>query len=462
MLDALLRSKFYSKCKSEIKLTRRRIEIIKRKRDAMQKFLRNDVADLLKKGLDSNAYGRVEQLYVDQNISSCYEFVDQSCLLILTHLSAMDKQRECPEECKEAISTLMFAAARFADLPDLRELRSLFAERYGNLLEPYANKEFVKNLRAENPTEDIKHLMLLDIKLEYDIEWDNNKAFEQKLYKPPPFVQDSSQYANEKKAESHKSQHQLGQGKVFQETENKETEVAKVVNTWGEVERKNEKQKKETTGNSSRTEVEKKQDVKHGSPYWSSSSSRSSYSSQDDSSSSSASEDGIERRKIYTTPPVYLKPDPNPQTASNSLRSVGPPYTKPDSTNSSAISPKPVPRSMRIRRPFKPVSGSQGHNEVSNQTPTIPTVSDRGYDEEENRRGRKPPKLPCDSRQVPAAPTRITSLPAESTSPAAADESKKGLARAVTDVSRGHHVHPKLPEYDDFVARLAAFRATNS
>lgn len=49
--------------------------------------------------------------------------------------------RECPEECKESISTLMFAAARFADLPELRELRSLFAERYGNSLEPYVNKE---------------------------------------------------------------------------------------------------------------------------------------------------------------------------------------------------------------------------------------------------------------------------------------------------------------------------------
>ncbi|KAI3720690.1 hypothetical protein L2E82_31681 [Cichorium intybus] len=86
---------------------------------------------------------KVEQLYVDQNLSSCYEFVKQSCLLILNHLSAMDKQRECPEEYKEVISTLMFAAARFAYLPELRELRSLFSERYGNCLEPYVNKELL-------------------------------------------------------------------------------------------------------------------------------------------------------------------------------------------------------------------------------------------------------------------------------------------------------------------------------
>lgn len=35
----------------------------------------------------------------------------------------------------------MFAAARFADLPELRELRTLFAERYGNSVESYVNKE---------------------------------------------------------------------------------------------------------------------------------------------------------------------------------------------------------------------------------------------------------------------------------------------------------------------------------
>ncbi|KAI3507671.1 hypothetical protein L1887_22661 [Cichorium endivia] len=43
-------------------------------------------------------------------------------------------------------------------------------------------------MEVETPTEEIKLLMLLEIKLEYDIEWDN-KPFEQKLYKSPPFVQ---------------------------------------------------------------------------------------------------------------------------------------------------------------------------------------------------------------------------------------------------------------------------------
>lgn len=437
----------------------------------MQKFLRNDVADLLKNGLDSNAYGRVEQLYVDQNLSLCYEFVEQSCLHILNNLSAMDKQRECPEECKEAIPTLMFAAARFADLPELRELRSLFSERYGNCLEPYVNKEFVKNLKAETPTEEIKLLMLLEIKLEYDIEWDN-KPFEQKLYKSPPFVQESSQY---------KPQHQIGlETKTNQEPSKKPSEAAKKDHTHGndlpyksrvEIEKKNEN----NMPYKSRAEVDKKEEVKlkvndthrRGSPYWSSNSSGSSSestTSQDD----SASEDGPSLR---STPPPYFKPDSKRKDDNtlgrntNSLRSVGPPYIKTDSTKkeiipeaSSNITPKAVPRSMRIRRPLKPVAGSHGHNEVSKPTLNN-SIGDHDYDrrdEEENKRDRKP--LP--------GPTRITSLPTESFGGSEAIEERKGLTRAVTcqgdsDLNSRSHVHPKLPDYDDFVARLAAFRAAS-
>lgn len=46
--------------KSLIKLTKTRIDVIRRKRNATQKFLRKDVVDLLANGLDINAYGRVK------------------------------------------------------------------------------------------------------------------------------------------------------------------------------------------------------------------------------------------------------------------------------------------------------------------------------------------------------------------------------------------------------------------
>lgn len=43
--------------------------------------------------------------------------------------------RECPTELKEAISTLLFAASRCGEFPELQEIRALVTSRYG--------KEFV-------------------------------------------------------------------------------------------------------------------------------------------------------------------------------------------------------------------------------------------------------------------------------------------------------------------------------
>ncbi|KHN37479.1 hypothetical protein glysoja_036256 [Glycine soja] len=50
---------FFVFSKSLIKLTKSRIDVIRRKRRATEKFLKKDIADLLLNGLDINAYGRV-------------------------------------------------------------------------------------------------------------------------------------------------------------------------------------------------------------------------------------------------------------------------------------------------------------------------------------------------------------------------------------------------------------------
>ncbi|XP_047311948.1 uncharacterized protein LOC124915297 [Impatiens glandulifera] len=180
MLNGLMKSKFYMKCKPAIKLTKTRIEIIMKKRNSMQKYLMGDIADLLKNRLDAKAYERAEGFYAETNLSACYTFVEKSCDFVNESLSAMDKQGDCPEECKEAVSSLIFAAARFADLPELRDLRTTFVGRYGNSLDANCSKEFVEKLKARTPTEDMKIQILKDIALEYSIEWPS-KPLERKL-----------------------------------------------------------------------------------------------------------------------------------------------------------------------------------------------------------------------------------------------------------------------------------------
>lgn len=48
---------------------------------------------------------------------------------------------KCPEECREAIASLVYAAARVSEVPELRDLRSLFAERYANSLDHFVNPQ---------------------------------------------------------------------------------------------------------------------------------------------------------------------------------------------------------------------------------------------------------------------------------------------------------------------------------
>lgn len=49
--------------------------------------------------------------------------------------------RECPAEMKEAVSSLMYAAARIAELPELCTLRQTFSEKYDSSLELLVNQD---------------------------------------------------------------------------------------------------------------------------------------------------------------------------------------------------------------------------------------------------------------------------------------------------------------------------------
>ncbi|CAN0901592.1 IST1-like protein [Linum grandiflorum] len=188
MLDGLLGRGFATKCKSLIKQNKSRIDVIRRKRSATLKFLKKDVADLLTNGLEINAYGRAEGLVAELILSSCYDFVECCCDLVLKHLSVLQKMRHCPEDCREAVSSIMFAAARFSDLPELRDLRQLFLERYGDSLELYVNQGFVNNMSVKPASTEKKIQLLQDVASEFSIRWDS-RGFEQRMSRPTP-VQD--------------------------------------------------------------------------------------------------------------------------------------------------------------------------------------------------------------------------------------------------------------------------------
>ncbi|GAB2269418.1 hypothetical protein Dimus_004335 [Dionaea muscipula] len=172
---------FKTKCKSALKLTKLRIEAIRRKRNSMQKFFKKDLADLLKSQPDIKSYQRAAGLYVELNMSSCYDCIYEYCGCILEHIKVMYKESECPKECRIAVASLIYAAARFADLPELRELRSLFIEKYGDVFEPFVSQEFALKLKSNPPTTKMKLQLLKDIAKEFSIVWDSTSLEKQLL-----------------------------------------------------------------------------------------------------------------------------------------------------------------------------------------------------------------------------------------------------------------------------------------
>ncbi|PON86405.1 Vacuolar protein sorting-associated protein [Trema orientale] len=458
MLDGLLKPKFYSKCKTNVKLTKTRLEAIKKKRNAVQKFLKNDIADLLRNGLDSNSYSRAEGFLVEQNLTASYELVENFCGCILSNLSLMQKQRECPEECKEAVSSLIYAAARFADLPELRDLRNLFTERYGNSLESYISKEFMERLKPKPFSKEMKLQLLQDIAREFSIEWDS-KALEQKLYTPPPALK-QPEYASltdngDERRRSNKREEDALPRRNTEESGNKMSNLSDHTASEGKSHRGRVQSSSEDETFTDFSQDERK---------------------TSSSSAGSVSEDDADSKRPFyqrLARPPYLKPKPDQSglDVPTKLNSHVDQVVQSNLQENQVVEDKPKPRSVR-RRNLKP---PPGYESSSKQEPrpglrTINANDSDPRDEEEkmidgllmhfsnkrspyeSNRSKKP--------ELALPPGRLSSLPPEPLSPAVATRAPARAASLEPEIlSTAGHVHPKLPpDYDEFAARIAALR----
>eukprot|EP00268_Persea_americana_P030937 TRINITY_DN3000_c0_g1_i6.p1 TRINITY_DN3000_c0_g1~~TRINITY_DN3000_c0_g1_i6.p1 ORF type:complete len:833 (+),score=143.87 TRINITY_DN3000_c0_g1_i6:1823-4321(+) len=179
MLEILFGWRKASKCKALIKCVRCRLKLLRSKREIIIRQLRDDVAQLLKNGQDESAFARVEQLFKDQNILAAYDLLDHFCEFLIINLPYIRRNKDCPNDINEAISTLIFAAARCADLPELQMLRKLFRERYGKDfalvdVELYSgnhvNPQISEKLCVKSVADDTKIRLIDEIAEEYNLE----------------------------------------------------------------------------------------------------------------------------------------------------------------------------------------------------------------------------------------------------------------------------------------------------
>eukprot|EP00250_Pteridium_aquilinum_P004212 c14440_g1_i1 orf=241-1527(+) len=169
------------KCKTLLKLASSRIKLLKNKRAIQLKQLRRELAQLLENGQESMARIRVEHIIREQNIMDAYDTLEHFCELLIVRMPIMESQRECPLDLKEAIASLIFAAPRASDLPELQEVQTMLSFKYGQDFVASAtelrpdcgvNRLVIEKLSARAPTARMKLNLMKEIVEEHNIEWD--------------------------------------------------------------------------------------------------------------------------------------------------------------------------------------------------------------------------------------------------------------------------------------------------
>ncbi|CAH1423608.1 unnamed protein product [Lactuca virosa] len=161
-----------SKCKKLIRKVHCRLSLLKNKRCCIVRQIRNDVAELIKHGHYQSAFNRVDQIYKDECIVNVYDLLANFCEFISLQLSYIRRNKDCPNDIKEAISTLIFASARCGDVPELLQIRKLFRDRYGERFEATAlefgpgnlvNSEIREKLSIIKVPNEVKYKLMEEI-----------------------------------------------------------------------------------------------------------------------------------------------------------------------------------------------------------------------------------------------------------------------------------------------------------
>lgn len=183
MLDSLFGRGDVPKCKNLIKIIKSRVDFSRKKRNPKVDMLRRDVTEFLTRGQYQNAFFRVELLLAEENVLTGYDMIERFCDCVLKQPFSIQRKKDCPEAIKEAVSSLIFAAARCAEIPELQKLRGLFATRYGDAFAIAAvelhpdcgvSQKIIEKFSSKTPSNDAKLKLMKDIADKAGLQWDDS------------------------------------------------------------------------------------------------------------------------------------------------------------------------------------------------------------------------------------------------------------------------------------------------
>ncbi|KAL9252987.1 IST1-like protein [Drosera capensis] len=186
-----------AKCKTALKLAVSRIKLMKNKKEVQLRQLKRDVAQLLQSGQQQTAMIRVEHVIREEKMMAAFDLIEIYSELVVARLPMIESQKNCPIDLKEAITSIIFASPRCADIPELRDARKHFTAKYGKEFAAAAielrpdcgvNRNLVEKLSAKAPDVNTKVKVLTAIATEHNVDWEP-PSLEEKEPEPPAYMQ---------------------------------------------------------------------------------------------------------------------------------------------------------------------------------------------------------------------------------------------------------------------------------
>ncbi|KAG2320827.1 hypothetical protein Bca4012_056134 [Brassica carinata] len=177
------RGVFGAKCKTSLNFAIARMKLLQNKRDMHLKHMKKEIAQFLQAGQEPIARIRVEHVIREMNLWAAYEILELFCEFVLARVPILESQKECPRELREAIASIIFAAPRCSEVPDLLQLKNLFGTKYGkefimvsSELRPDSgvNRTIIEKLSPASPSGEVRLKVLKEIAKEYNLNWDSS------------------------------------------------------------------------------------------------------------------------------------------------------------------------------------------------------------------------------------------------------------------------------------------------
>ncbi|KAL5736262.1 hypothetical protein ACOSP7_030732 [Xanthoceras sorbifolium] len=182
-----------AKWKRLIKQIQSHLIIQRNRRESIIRQSSVDIAQLLKTNQLQKALDRVKQLYKDKCLLAAYDQVEHFCGCIASNLplviSTQSTLEGLPSDVSEAVSSLVFAASRCGELPELNLMRNLLRKRFGCKFEVanvelfkenLVNSKMKKNLCIGSIPDDVKLKLIKEIAEEHNLQL-GSQDLEQKI-----------------------------------------------------------------------------------------------------------------------------------------------------------------------------------------------------------------------------------------------------------------------------------------